>query len=420
MITQPKTKKPFLRFLILLILASIIIYPIAATDNLPQPTETTTPDNLEKYDPYYTKTTITITDETKIAGFTLNEDSITNAIFIPWYSIILYYPNGTVQTISPQDLPTIWWKKWLEQFRPDLATNEYHPPILSSVTTYIPIPPEDSIFILGRSNVECPNYALIKHPTPDITTVSFNNEIILTEIKIRETHPSTPQTTHKNQRLLAENNNDVFYGYMLEASQNNVPTINHFTAYLTVPNGPPDRQYNNQYITYWTGIGSPDGNKLIQPVLEWDHPNTGKYWTIAAWEIDGNDDKTGDRIRVSPGDKIKFELHYSTTLKSWSIDISNTNTPPALRKTSHLDSEILGNTNLEVFGGVLEGAKLLYICGDGALPESTTFYGYLYDVPIKLSPKVYPNAKQHYRNIGIDIRTNPPQVKLSTGRGSMR
>ena len=420
MITQTKTKTPFLRLLILLLLASIIIYPIAATDNLPQPTATTTPSNLEKYDPYYTKTTITITDETQITGFTLNENSITNAIFLPWYSTILYYPNGTIQTISPQDQPSIWWKKWLEQFHPDLATNEYHPPVLSSVTTYIPQTSDNTVFSDGRSNIECPNYALISHPTPDITTVSYDNEIILTEIDIQETNLSTPQTTHKNKQLLAESNPDMFYGYMLEASQNNVPTINHFTAYLTVPNGPPDHKYNNQYITYWTGIGSPDGNKLIQPVLEWDHQRTGKYWTIAAWEINGNKDQTGDRIMVNPGDKIKLELHYSTTKKSWSIDITDISTPPKLQRTSHLDSEILSNTNLEVFGGVLEGSKLLYICGDDALPDSTTFYDYLYDVPIKLSPHVYPNAKAHYRNIGIDIRTDPPQVKLSTGKGPMR
>ncbi len=420
MIHSKKIKTLFISLLTLILLTTIVIYPITATDTHPQPTETRTPGDLGSYDPYYTKNTITITDETQITGFTLNENSITNAIYIPWYSTILYYPNGTVQTISPQDQPSIWWRRWLERFIEALATNEYYTPILGSVTTYIPHTSDNTIFCDGRSNVECPNYALIEHPTPNITTVSYDDKIILTEIDIQENNQSTPQTTYKNKRLLAESNPAVFYGYMLEASQNNVTQINHFTAYLTVPKGPPDCQYKNQYITYWTGIGSPDGNKLIQPVLEWDHQRTGKCWTIAAWEIDGDKDRTGDRIGVNPGDILKLELHYSTTKKLWSIDISDTSTPPKLRKTSYLESKILSNTNLEVFGAVLEGSNLAYICGDGALPDSTTFYDYLYDVPIELSPHVYPNAKQHYKNIGIDIRTDPPQVKLSTGKGPMR
>jgi outer membrane protein assembly factor BamE (lipoprotein component of BamABCDE complex) len=132
---------------------------------------------------------IAITDETKIAGFTLNENSITNAIFLPWYSAILYYPNGTLQIINidttfNKPSPELW-----ETIINETQNRNYDAiKSLGNSTIYIPIPPEDSIFIYGRSIIECPNGAQIKHPTPDIITVSFNNETILTEIKIRETH----------------------------------------------------------------------------------------------------------------------------------------------------------------------------------------------------------------------------------------
>ena len=140
--------------------------------------------------------TITITDETKISGFTLNENSITNAIFLPWYSIMLFYPNGTIQIIN---IDTTFNKPSQELWETisNEAQNKNYDQIksLGNSTTYIPQNSDDTVFSDGRSNVECPNYSLIKHPTPDITTVYFNNEIILTEVKIRETHPEKQDKT---------------------------------------------------------------------------------------------------------------------------------------------------------------------------------------------------------------------------------
>ena len=110
----------------------------------------------------------------------------------------------------------------------------------------------------------------------------------------------------------------------------------------------------------------------------------------------------------------------STTQKNtkrWNINITDISSP--FKSTSHLESKILGNTNLEVFVAVLEGSNLLTICGDTTLPESTTFYDYSFNVPIKPSPIVNPVAKQRYKNIGIDIKNDPLQVKLSTGKGPL-
>ena len=139
---------------------------------------------------------IAITDETKIAGFTLNENSITNAIFLPWYSAILYYPNGTVQTINidttfNKPSPELW-----ETINNEAQNRNYDAiKSLGNSTIYIPQTSDNTIFIYRRSNVECPNDAQIDHPTPDIITVSFNNETILTEIKIRK----TPQEKQEKQ-----------------------------------------------------------------------------------------------------------------------------------------------------------------------------------------------------------------------------
>ena len=140
--------------------------------------------------------TITITDETKITGFALNENSITNALFLPWYSIILYHPNGTLQTINidtnlNKPSPELW-----ETIINEAQNGNYDQiKTLGNSTTYIPQTSDNTVFSDGRSNVECPNYSLVSHPTPDITTVSFNNETILAEIDILETQPEKQDQT---------------------------------------------------------------------------------------------------------------------------------------------------------------------------------------------------------------------------------
>ncbi len=151
-------------------------------------------------DPETQPNTFTITDETQLTGFTLNENSITNAIFLPWYSAILYYPNGTLQTINidttfNKPSPELW-----ETIINEAQNGNYDAiKSLGNSTTYIPQTSNDTVFCDGRSNVECPNYSLIEHPTPDITTVSYDDKIILIEISIQETHPGKPEKQDQTQ-----------------------------------------------------------------------------------------------------------------------------------------------------------------------------------------------------------------------------
>ena len=417
-----------------------IKYPENATFNYPSPTTKTTIINNSiilfeifvqnpNLNTPHTNTVIKITDDTKISHLTLVNSTPFGGIPV-WGKIVLfYYPNKTVQIITPNtqitDMGIINYLNFLNS--PYVANNAtYLKYLLSrgSTVSYVPDTSDGSIFTNGKwkGGLESTVGVIptnINNDDGKVILTNQNGNIILTEIDIID--PNKSQSTFKSQILTNQNlkKDDpyVYYGFIFNTSQNHVPIINDFTAYLNVPKGPTSK-FSHQYISYWTGIGSSDGNMLIQPVLEWDHQTTGKYWIVRSWSIGKNEkqDHWSNGTRVFPGDKLKLELHYSKTTKRWTSDITDLSSPsqPHNPLISNLP---IGNTNVEVFSAVLEGRKLIKSEGETSLPDSATFYDYSSDTPINPSPFVDPDAKKTYRNIYIDIRNNPLQVKLSTGKG---
>ena len=188
------------------------------------------------------------------------------------------------------------------------------------------------------------------------------------------------------------------------AYQPGVDGIVDFTAYWTVPQRPDYNGIQNHTIFLWTGIQQ--GNVgLIQAVLEWDHDNTGRYWTLACWIVNKRDQsyKVSPRIYdVYPGDRIRAEMRYEDDTaypgaKVWHIYLTD---ETHYRMTDLIDSSYAVNTNrnVTVFSGVLEGIGYVF---DGIdLPDDVTFDDITYrdqngaEIPVYLTGYVDPSFPQ--------------------------
>ncbi len=160
------------------------------------------------------------------------------------------------------------------------------------------------------------------------------------------------------------------------AYQTGVSGITDFTAYWTVPPKPAFNGIQNHTIFLWSGIQQ--GNEgLIQAVLEWDHDDTGRYWTLACWAVNKRDQTydVSPRIRVNTLDRIRAELRYEDDAsrpgqKVWHIIMTNEKNG---QMTELFDSDRAVNTNddVTVFCSVLEGIGYVYSYID--LPGDVTF-----------------------------------------------
>jgi hypothetical protein len=160
------------------------------------------------------------------------------------------------------------------------------------------------------------------------------------------------------------------------AYQTGVSGIADFTAYWTVPPRPAFNGIQNHTIFLWAGIQQ--GNEgLVQAVLEWDHDDTGRYWTLACWAVNKRDQthEVSSRIRVNTGDRIRAELRYEDDVsrpgqKVWHIIMTDEKHGQV---TELFDSGRAVNTNddVTVFCSVLEGIGYVYSYID--LPGDVTF-----------------------------------------------
>ena len=251
---------------------------------------------------------------------------------------------------------------------------------------------------------QLPNGSKMQYQDKQVVVISDNGATIFTAIG--------PQTCSGSTTLASVEGNVSYYGYIEYAHQEHVNSITDFTAYWNVPSSPTAKTADSN-INLWTGIGGNDGVGIVQPVLEWDNPSTDKKWTIAAWSVPTShcgDSGHSSRIDVSEGSKIKGKLHYTGSEDGWQIDI----TDETASKTTSCSSTAVSNTDVEVFGGVLEGSKLLKNDGNSPLPGTTEFYDMAYDASITLGAYVDSNAKNYFTNLNANIVTNPSNVKLET------
>jgi hypothetical protein len=77
-------------------------------------------------------------------------------------------------------------------------------------------------------------------------------------------------------------------------------------------------------------------------------------------------------------------------------------------------SNVVGISDVEVFGGVLEGWGLRYADNDKNLPGSTMFYDMSHNTRMSLTGYVEPKAAEHFKDLRVEIVKNPSRVILHT------
>ncbi|ADN35647.1 hypothetical protein Mpet_0878 [Methanolacinia petrolearia DSM 11571] len=156
------------------------------------------------------------------------------------------------------------------------------------------------------------------------------------------------------------------------AEDASISSLTQFDAYWYVPDHPPSSE-SLEVIYLFNGISPYGGGPgIVQPVLEWNRPDTGTYWTAAAWGATplGEDD-IGSRIQVSEGDLLKGRLYWSDTYDQWYVQLSDLTTGTSSTVWTNVVS---GHTNLEAYV-TLEG---YYFDDNTDVPGDTEFYNMVF------------------------------------------
>jgi len=105
----------------------------------------------------------------------------------------------------------------------------------------------------------------------DNTTYVFHSgDLILT---VLSDQPDEYGSLQRNEYM------DVggFNGW-IEYAYKNIPQITQFDAYWKAPTCPPSSEFAEPVFLF-NGIRTPDETAIVQPVLEYNQPITGQYWT---------------------------------------------------------------------------------------------------------------------------------------------
>jgi len=205
----------------------------------------------------------------------------------------------------------------------------------------------------------------------------------------------------------ANSKSAVLFNEWIEwAEDTTVSSLTQFDAYWYVPSNPPSSE-SLEAIYLFNGISpSGGGPGIVQPVLEWNRPDTGLYWTATAWGCSPNpgEDDIGNRITVSTGDRLKGRLYWSTTYNQWYVQLSDL----TQGTYSTVYSDILpGHTNLEAYVA-LEGYNF---DDDTDVPGDTEFY----DMVFRDSGTTVPMAfHDHYGSLALQ-RLSGLDVNILSG-----
>ncbi|WOX56299.1 hypothetical protein R6Y95_02925 [Methanoculleus palmolei] len=236
----------------------------------------------------------------------------------------------------------------------------------------------------------------------DVTYVFHNGDLILTVL--------SDQPREYNESLQRNEYMDVggFNGW-IEYAYKNVPQITQFDAYWKAPTCPPSSEFAEPVFLF-NGIRTPDETAIVQPVLEYNQPITGQYWTGCCWTLkDGMQDIHSDRITISTGDTLKGELHWSSTSGQWYIQISDITTGEAMS----LWSDYVPTTNVQV-DVTLEGWN---IDGNSDVPGDTRFYDMVYKNngnSISVNLYRYIASSAPLTGLNVEFISNPTEVVLHT------
>ena len=210
-----------------------------------------------------------------------------------------------------------------------------------------------------------------------------------------------------------------YEGWIEESYDADVSLIDEFNAYWRVPSSPPSPNLF-AFDFLFNAVQSSAGDKIVQPVLEWNYGNTHR-WTASAWWVQKNPQAygRGTPINVYYSDVLKGCLEYGGYGQPhWQITIwkgsnySYVGAPPGF----------IGHSHVGVYTA-LEGYK---IQNDNDVPGDATFYSMTFyeyiggnpsrRVPISVTWKghVVPQAKNYLTGLDVKILSQPDKVKLYT------
>jgi hypothetical protein len=253
---------------------------------------------------------------------------------------------------------------------------------------------------------QVPSGAFLK-TVGNVTYVIDKGQVIFSVVNDRKEKSSSLQGTHDGQsvRIISD-----FTGWIEDAFDNNVPQIGYFSAYWVAPSSPPSSE-SQEVIFLFNAIQPADGTAIIQPVLEWNQPSTGLYWTGAAWSLKNGVGYPSSRINVNTGDTVRGQLVWRPSMNAWLIMFTN----GAGQTVSKYTTDISTDQNLATFTA-LEGTK---IDDNTDVPGDTTFSNMQFlsglggsTVPIVWGQNINGNAP--LTQLRVQIILNPLSVKLHT------
>ncbi len=185
----------------------------------------------------------------------------------------------------------------------------------------------------------------------NVTKVYSDDTCILTIINSSNTNKS------------AQINPPVTSGWIEYVADTDVDNLNTFRAKWHCPSYPPNCV--NAYGYIFNGIEPADFSDIIQPCIEWNYGQSGR-WTGAAWRgIDGDYYRDVNAILVNPGDEIWGTLQRNFNM--WYIYLQNYTT----YQTSYITCyNTPGSSDLVLFCA-LEGWD---IGSNNDVPGDTGFY----------------------------------------------
>ena len=346
---------------------------------------------------------VTIPSDKRIREFSLVKNTIGGGAVIPWYSHIVYSGDGSVVVKTPAP----WWKQaWrkgslvIYSLTKTTRGDEQH----SAVETF---------------DIGAPSGSEFEFPSANSMVVKYKGTTILDVVVEPGAQCGQNQNPGRSRRQ-----DTAFYtgnSFLEFANQSHVSGINHLEAQLVVPSSPSLPSYaRNAFVSLWIGVGPDDGSAIVQPVLSYDHQETGKKWAIAAWAVRNGEGDCGCGPKghsewqyPQVGDRLNLALDYDKG--RWRIEIADV--------TSHqitwCSSAVVGNSDVEVFGGVLEGFGLFKTLNgenvaDKNLPGVATFSKIQSNVPLTLNGVVHPDAQKCFTNLGVGISQDLKSVTLHT------
>jgi hypothetical protein len=242
----------------------------------------------------------------------------------------------------------------------------------------------------------------------DITYVIKDNVLLLT-ILYENVNENILNERALNKESRAAAAADANYNGWLEYAYDDLAQIRQFDAYWTVPSHPPSSE-SAEPIFLFNGIRTPAETAIVQPVLEWNQPSTGLYWTGSSWALqDGMQNLMSTRLTANEGDTLRGRLGWHTANSEWVIQIyDQTN-----GQVRNLYSNYVPDTNVQV-DVALEGWN---IDDNSDVPGDTTFTNMVFKyngntVPVDLNRRTASGAP--LTQLNVEILSNPSSVKLHT------